>query len=257
MSHPSVRSLIDHTLLKPEATAKDVASLCSEATSYGFAAVCVAGVHVATARACLDSAGARGARVRLAAVIGFPHGACSPAAKAAEAAAAIEDGANELDMVVHIGGLKSAAAGHSIASNVVADIAAVVAVAVRAKPRALVKVILETAALTPAERDLGVLCAAIAGADYVKTSTGFHPSGGATEEDVRAMVASAEAAGVAGWAVPRVKASGGVRSLEAARRMVAAGARRLGTSSGVAIADAEDAERQGGVAPREAAPGAY
>jgi deoxyribose-phosphate aldolase len=205
-----VAAMIDHTLLAPEATDAEVAALCEEAADLGVHAVCVSPTRVATAVAALV-----GTSVAVASVIGFPSGAHVSAAKAAEAAAAVAHGAAELDMVIDLG---AAMAGDW--SAVTADVAAVRA----AGPRpALLKVIIEAAVLGPDR--LTAACAACeeAGADFVKTSTGFHPAGGATEAAVRAM--SAAVGGRLG-----VKAAGGIRTSEQALAMVAAGATRLGLS---------------------------
>jgi deoxyribose-phosphate aldolase len=201
---------VDFTLLRPDATAADVARLCDEAIAAEVVAVCVNGAWV---RLCAERL--RGTSVRVAAVVGFPLGAGTSAAKAAEAAIAADDGAVELDMVMPIG---SAKAGEWQA--VADDVAAVVAAA----PGAPVKVILETALLRPNE--IATACGASrrGGAAFVKTSTGFHAAGGATIEAVAAM---RQAVGLRFG----VKASGGIRTAEAALAMLAAGANRIGASS--------------------------
>ncbi|NLZ33131.1 MAG: deoxyribose-phosphate aldolase [Firmicutes bacterium] len=204
---------IDHTLLKPEATAKDIARLCDEARRYNFAAVCVNPVYVDHACRLL-----RGSGVRVCTVVGFPLGASTPAAKAFEAGEAVARGADEIDMVIHVGALKSGDVKH-----VREEIAAVV----EAARGRTVKVILETGLLTDEEKIAACRAAKEAGAHFVKTSTGFGP-GGATAADVRLM---REAVG-AGMGV---KAAGGIRTREAALEMIAVGATRIGTSSGVAI----------------------
>jgi deoxyribose-phosphate aldolase len=205
-----IARFVDYTLLRPDATWDDVARLCDEAVAAGLIAVCVNGLWV---RRCADRL--RGTGVRLAAVVGFPLGAGESAAKAAEAELAAEGGATELDMVMPLGPAKAGDWG-----AVAEDVAAVV----RAAPAALVKVILETALLTPAEIGLACGAARQGGAAFVKTSTGFHTAGGATVEAVAAMRAAAG---------PRfgVKASGGIRSADAAVAMLAAGANRIGASS--------------------------
>lgn len=210
-------STIDHTLLKPTATAAEIRRLCAEAAEHRFAAVCVNGAWAEEAARLLA-----GASVGVAAVVGFPLGAMAPGAKAAEAAQAIADGATEIDMVMQIGRLKD---GDD--DFVRRDIEAVVAAARRGGRPALVKVIIETCFLTNEEKVRACRIAAAAGADFVKTSTGFGPAG-ATVEDVRLMRASVPAR-------VGVKAAGGIRTAEAARAMLAAGATRIGTSSGVAI----------------------
>ena len=202
--------LVDYTILRPDATGADVARLCDEASAADVIAVCVNGAWV---RQCVERL--RGTPVRVAAVVGFPLGAGTSAAKAAEATVAAAEGATELDMVMALGPAK---AGDWPA--VAADIAAVV----EAAPGALVKVILETALLSPKEIVRACNTAREGGAGFVKTSTGFHAAGGATVEAIAAMRT----------AVGRdfgVKASGGIRTADSALAMLAAGADRLGASS--------------------------
>ncbi len=205
--------LIDHTILKPDATEAQVARFCDEALDHGFRSVCVNSVHVPFVAARL-----RGSEVRVCAVVGFPLGAMPSAIKAAETAAAIAAGAEEIDMVIPVGALKD---GRHDA--VQADIAAVRA----ACSGAVLKVIIECCLLTDDEKRVACRLSAAAGADFVKTSTGFS-TGGATVEDVALM---REAVGP----VLGVKASGGVRTPEAVQAMLAAGATRIGTSSGIAL----------------------
>jgi deoxyribose-phosphate aldolase len=207
----SVAALIDHTLLKPEATGEAVRKLCAEAREHRFAAVCVNGYWVALAAEELAGSG-----VVVAAVVGFPLGANESAIKAAEAERAVRAGAREIDMVLNVGEL---VAGNTRA--VQEDIRAVVGCG------APVKVILETALLNDSQKMQACELSKTAGAAFVKTSTGFGP-GGATVADVALMRA------VVGPDMG-VKASGGVRTWEACRAMMAAGANRIGTSSGVAI----------------------
>jgi len=205
--------LIDHTVLRPEATADEVAKACAEARSYGFAAVCVRPENVALAARLLA-----GCRTLSIAVVDFPLGTARTAAKVEEARKAIAAGAQELDMVVNLAALH----GRDYAL-VLRDIQAVVEVA---GPRA-VKVILETGALSRDEKAIGAALAKAAGAAFVKTSTGFGP-GGATVEDVaflRLMVGREMG----------VKASGGIRTAADARKMIEAGATRIGASASVAI----------------------
>lgn len=210
-----IADFIDHTLLKSDATRAEVETLCSEAREHRFAAVCVNPVWVPLCRELLS-----GTDVRVATVIGFPLGANQPETKAAEAALAVRQGAHEVDMVAAVGHIKSGDWRH-----VAADIGSVVGAA----SGALVKVILESALLTPLEVVKASALAKEAGAHYVKTSTGFNPAGGATSEAVALMRLSVgDALGV--------KASGGVRDCETALKMIAAGATRIGTSSGVAMA---------------------
>jgi deoxyribose-phosphate aldolase len=210
--------MIDHTLLAPDATRDRVRRLCEEAVRYGFAAACVNGVWAREAATVLEGTG-----VGLCVVAGFPLGASATAVKRAEAEAALADGATEIDMVLDIGGLKS-----GDGARVERDIAAV-GEATRAR-RALLKVIVETSLLSEDEKIRACELAVAAGADFVKTSTGFG-TGGATVADVALMRR------VVGPDVG-VKASGGIRSLEDARALVAAGATRLGTSRGVSIVTA-------------------
>ncbi|MBC7257639.1 MAG: deoxyribose-phosphate aldolase [Chloroflexi bacterium] len=211
----NIASLIDHTLLKPEATPEQIVQLCTEAREYGFASVCVNPVYVKLAWDLL-----KGSQVKVCSVVGFPLGATTPEVKAFEARQAIRDGASEIDMVIHIGALK---AGDD--DLVEADIAAVVDVCHAAG--ALCKVILETCYLTDDEKIRGCTLAKRAGADFVKTSTGFGPRG-ATVEDV-ALMRHAVGPDMG------VKAAGGIRTLEALRQMVAAGANRIGASASVKI----------------------
>ena len=211
MDRASLAALVDHTLLRPEATDHDVARLCEEAVELGVAAVCVS-----PSRLPLPDLGA----VAVAAVVAFPSGAHATATKAAEAAGAVEQGATELDVVVDLGLVKA----HRW-SEVEADLAGVRA-AVPA-PR-LLKVIVESAVLTDDELVATCRAAVAAGADLVKTSTGFHPAGGATLDAVRRMRE------VVGPDVG-VKASGGIRDAATALAMVEAGATRLGCSATRAI----------------------
>ena len=206
--------MIDHTLLKPEATKSDLEKLCEEAKTYSFCSVCVNPANVRLAAKLL-----KGSTVKVCTVIGFPLGACTPSTKAMETRDAIANGAGEVDMVINVGALKSG--DYDLCSR---DIKAVVDAA---DGQALVKVILETCLLTDEEKRKACLLAKNAGANFVKTSTGFS-KGGATVEDVTLMrqVVGSEMG---------VKASGGVRDRETAEKMVAAGATRLGTSSGLAI----------------------
>ncbi len=206
--------LIDHTILKPDATKDEVKKLCEEAKEYGFYSVCVNSSFVYyCAQQLKDS------DVKICAVAGFPLGAMSTDAKTAEALAAIEDGADEIDMVIHVGMVKSGDWDY-----VKQDIASVVEAA---GGRAIVKVILETCLLTDEEIVTACQICKEAGAAFVKTSTGFS-TGGATVKAVSLMRKTV-------GPVMGVKASGGIRTLEKAKEMAAAGADRLGTSSGVQI----------------------
>ena len=211
-----IADFIDHTLLKPEATRAEIEKLCDEASTHRFAAVCVNPAWVP-----LCATRLRGTSVKVATVIGFPLGANQPETKAFEAARAVQDGAQELDMVAALGMIKTGDWDH-----VARDIAAVV----RAAAGNLVKVIIESSLLSPTEIIKASAIAMESGAQYVKTSTGFHASGGATAEAVTLMrLAVGDALGV--------KASGGVRDCTAALRMIASGATRIGTSGGVAMTE--------------------
>ncbi len=209
-------SLIDHTLLKPEATESDIRKLCEEAAKFGFASVCVNPGWVKTASEFL-----RGTGVPVCTVIGFPLGATLPDVKAYEARRSIFNGAKEVDMVINIGALKS---GDDCA--VEDDIRAVADAA--HENRVLCKVIIETALLTDEEKVRACLAAKNAGADFVKTSTGFS-KGGATVHDIALMRRTVGSA-------LGVKASGGVKGIDDARAMFEAGATRIGASVGVKIA---------------------
>ena len=216
MEQPTdIAKIIDHTLLKPEATRDQIVQLCREAREYGFASVCVNPSYVKLAAELL-----RGSSVKVCSVVGFPLGATLPEVKAYEARRAIEEGAAEIDMVINIGALKS-----GDLELVKRDIASVVDVC-HAKG-ALCKVIIEAALLTDEEKVLACQLAKAAGADYVKTSTGFGP-GGATVQDVALMRRTV-------GPEMGVKAAGGIRSYEAAKSMVEAGATRIGASAGVKI----------------------
>lgn len=209
-------SLIDHTLLKPEATEDDIRKLCEEAARYHFASVCVNPTWVRASACHLHGTG-----VPVCTVIGFPLGATLPDVKAYEARRAIFDGAREVDMVINIGALKSnddCAVEHDIRS----------VVEVAHEYEVTCKVIIETALLTDEEKVRASLAAKRAGADFVKTSTGFS-KGGATVADVALMRQTVGSA-------LGVKASGGVKGLDDARQMVEAGATRIGASVGVKIA---------------------
>jgi deoxyribose-phosphate aldolase len=204
---------IDHTLLAPEASREDIQELCEEAKKHRFFSVCVNAANVRLARTFL-----RGSEVATCAVVGFPLGASTAGSKAFEAREAVRCGADEIDMVLNVGALKSREYG-----VVQDDIRKVV----KAVPGKLVKVILETGQLDTHEKVIACALSKVAGADFVKTSTGFGP-GGATLDDVRLM---REIVGPD----MGVKASGGIRDYETAVEMIRAGANRLGCSSSVAI----------------------
>lgn len=213
----AIARTIDHTLLKPDATRKEIVTVCEEARRHNFASVCVNSTWIGLVAQLLA-----GSPVKPICVVGFPLGAMSTAAKVAETVLAVEEGAQEIDMVLNIGALK----GGDL-STVYEDIAAVVDAA-RSRP---VKVILETSMLDRDQKISACVLAKAAGAAFVKTSTGFG-GGGATVEDVRLMRA------VVGPDIG-VKASGGIRNTEVARNMLAAGADRLGASASVAIVRGE------------------
>ncbi|WP_010479497.1 deoxyribose-phosphate aldolase [Thermococcus zilligii] len=212
-----IAKYIDHTNLKPYATSEDIKRLCDEAIQYGFYAVCVNPYRVKLAREYLKE---KKADVKVASVIGFPLGATPTEVKVFEAKKALEDGADELDMVINIGALKDRDYDY-----VRRDIEEVVKVAHEKGAR--VKVIIETCYLTEEEKVRACELAKEAGADFVKTSTGFG-TGGATVDDVKLMRR------VVGESMG-VKASGGIRTYEQALAMIRAGANRIGTSSGVEI----------------------
>ncbi|MFA6319279.1 MAG: deoxyribose-phosphate aldolase [Elusimicrobiota bacterium] len=209
--------MCDHTLLKANATQEEVAKLCAEARTYCFASVCVNPSYVAFSAQLL-----RGSGVKVCTVIGFPLGSTTSTVKAVEARDAIANGADEIDMVINIGALKS---GNDA---VVFDDIRAVREATRGR---VLKVILETSLLSREEKVRACLLSKKAGADFVKTSTGFS-TGGATVEDVRLM---RETVGPA----MGVKASGGIRDAKIAQAMIEAGATRLGTSATVAIVTAQ------------------
>ncbi|MDW0108989.1 deoxyribose-phosphate aldolase [Sporosarcina aquimarina] len=210
----SIAKMIDHTLLKADATKEQVLELCNEAKQYEFASVCLNPAWVKTAAKELE-----GTSVKTCTVIGFPLGATTTEVKAFETKNAIDNGATEIDMVINIGALKS-----GDTKTVQSDIEAVVNAA---KGKAIVKVIIETSLLTDEEKRTACELSVLAKADFVKTSTGFS-TGGATVEDVK-LIRSTVGPEMG------VKASGGVRSLEDVTAMKEAGATRIGASSGVAI----------------------
>jgi deoxyribose-phosphate aldolase len=222
-------SLIDHTLLKPEASDRDIKHLCDEAARYRFASVCVNPIWVRTASCNLQGTG-----VPVCTVIGFPLGANLPDVKAYEARRAIFDGAREVDMVINVGALKSG--DDCLVEH---DIRSVVEAA--HEYDAICKVIIETALLTDDEKVRACVAAKNAGADFVKTSTGFS-KGGATVADVALMRRTV-------GSELGVKASGGVKGLEDARKMVEAGATRIGASVGVKIAQEAAGAAPTGVRP--------
>lgn len=215
-----VSSLIDHTLLKPDASHDQIAQLCYEARKFKFASVCV---NASNVKLCADLL--KGSEVPICAVVGFPLGATPTDVKVFETQQAIREGASEIDMVINVGALKSR--DYELVEG---DIAAI-ARACHAG-NAILKVIIENALLTDEEKVVACQLAKVAGADFVKTSTGFGP-GGATVEDVRLMRK------VVGPKIG-VKAAGGIKTYDDAQRMIEAGASRLGASASVKIIGAEE-----------------
>ncbi len=229
---------IDHTILKAEATPAEVRAICAEAIEHGFASVCVNGCYAATVAAAL-----RGTSVKTCAVAGFPLGAMKATIKAIEASNLVKDGAQEIDFVAHL--------PHLLAKDLLAakaEFLEIVKACRAANPQVVVKVIVESAALakdaSPAspgefEARIELACRAAreTGCDFIKTSTGFHPAGGATVEAVRLM--KKHSGGL------YVKASGGIRSYDDAKKMLDAGADRLGCSAGVAIVQGAGAAGSG------------
>ncbi|MBT2734287.1 deoxyribose-phosphate aldolase [Bacillus sp. ISL-7] len=220
MATTNIAAIIDHTLLKPEATRQQIISLCQEAKEYKFASVCVNPTWVGTAKELLQGSG-----VMVCTVIGFPLGATTSETKAFETKNAIENGAKEVDMVINIGALKD----HND-ELVEKDIRAVVEAA---KGKAHTKVIIETSLLSNEEKIRACELSVKAGADFVKTSTGFS-TGGATAEDIALMRKTV-------GPDLGVKASGGVRSTEDVQKMIEAGATRIGASSSIAIVNGKTA----------------
>ena len=218
MDKKTIASMIDHTLLKPEATPAQVEKLCAEAAEYHFASVCVNPVYIPLAARLLDGTG-----VKVCCVVGFPLGAIAPEQKAAEAASCAAMGAEELDMVIHVGAAK--AGDWALVQR---DIAGVV----KAAAGRTVKVIIETCLLTDEEKVKACEAAKAAGADFVKTSTGFS-TGGATTHDIALMRKTVG---------PKmgVKASGGIRDYATAMAMIEAGANRIGASAGIEIVAAAE-----------------
>ncbi len=210
-----IAKLIDHTLLKPDATQDEIAQLCYEARKYNFAAVCVNPSYV---KLCMQLL--QGTPVHVCTVVGFPLGATPPEVKAYEAQQAIDDGATEVDMVINVGALKSK--DYSLVERDIATVARTCHAG-----GAILKVIIEAALLTDEEKVIACQLAKTAGAEYVKTSTGFGP-GGATVHDVELM-RRAVGPGMG------IKAAGGIRTYDDVRAMVTAGATRIGASAGVKI----------------------
>ena len=218
MDKKTIASMIDHTLLKPEATPAQIEKLCAEAAEYHFASVCVNPVYIPLAARLLKGTG-----VKVCCVVGFPLGAIAPEQKAAEAASCAAMGAEELDMVIHVGAAK---AGDWVL--VQRDIEGVV----KAAAGHTVKVIIETCLLTDEEKVKACEAAKAAGAHFVKTSTGFS-TGGATTHDIALMRKTV-------GPEMGIKASGGIRDYETAMAMIEAGANRIGASAGIAIVAAAE-----------------
>lgn len=218
MDKKTIASMIDHTLLKPEATPAQIEKLCAEAAEYHFASVCVNPVYIPLAARLLKDTG-----VKVCCVVGFPLGAIAPEQKAAEAASCAAMGAEELDMVIHVGAAK--AGDWALVQR---DIEGVV----KAAAGHTVKVIIETCLLTDEEKVKACEAAKAAGAHFVKTSTGFS-TGGATTHDIALMRKTV-------GPEMGVKASGGIRDYETAMAMIEAGANRIGASAGIAIVAAAE-----------------
>lgn len=218
MDKKTIASMIDHTLLKPEATSAQIEKLCAEAAEYHFASVCVNPVYIPLAARLLKGTG-----VKVCCVVGFPLGAIAPEQKAAEAASCAAMGAEELDMVIHVGAAK--AGDWALVQR---DIEGVV----KAVAGHTVKVIIETCLLTDEEKVKACEAAKAAGAHFVKTSTGFS-TGGATTHDIALMRKTV-------GPEMGVKASGGIRDYETAMAMIEAGANRIGASAGIAIVAAAE-----------------
>ena len=216
--HKNIAEKIDHTLLRPDAIKSEISTLCEEAKQYNFASVCVNPFYVQQCYEILKSS-----KVKVCTVIGFPLGANTTETKKSEAEQAVKNGAREIDMVINIGMLKSG--NYEYVFNEISEI-----VAIAKKNESICKVILETCLLTDVEKVKACLLCKGAGVDFVKTSTGFS-SGGATANDVALMKF------VVGNSIG-VKASGGIRSKKDAEAMIASGADRIGTSSGVKIVTA-------------------
>ncbi len=218
MDKKTIAAMIDHTLLKPEATPAQIEKLCAEAAEYHFASVCVNPVYIPLAARLLKGTG-----VKVCCVVGFPLGAIAPEQKAAEAASCAVMGAEELDMVIHVGAAK--AGDWALVQR---DIEGVV----KAAAGHTVKVIIETCLLTDEEKVKACEAAKAAGAHFVKTSTGFS-TGGATTHDIALMRKTV-------GPEMGVKASGGIRDYETAMAMIEAGANRIGASAGIAIVAAAE-----------------
>lgn len=218
MDKKTIAAMIDHTLLKPEATPAQIEKLCAEAAEYHFASVCVNPVYIPLAARLLKGTG-----VKVCCVVGFPLGAIAPEQKAAEAASCAAMGTEELDMVIHVGAAK--AGDWALVQRDIEDV-------VKAAAGHTVKVIIETCLLTDEEKVKACEAAKAAGAHFVKTSTGFS-TGGATTHDIALMRKTV-------GPEMGVKASGGIRDYETAMAMIEAGANRIGASAGIAIVAAAE-----------------
>ena len=231
----NIASFIDHTILKAEATRDDVLRLCDEAIEHGFASICVNGIFVKEVREKLANT-----PVKTCAVAGFPLGAMKPMIKAIEATSLVKDGADEVDFVAHLPTLLACDAEAARA-----EFAELTKAARSVLPGVTIKVIIESAALMKdadealSEKRIAAACQAAqaAGIDFVKTSTGFHPAGGATVQAVKLMKKHA--------GPMKVKASGGIRTADDAKQMIDAGADRLGCSAGVQIVSGDGAAGSG------------
>ena len=221
-----IAGYIDHTLLKAEATGEQILQLCDEAVRWGFHAVCVNGRWVAVAAERLF-----GTKVKTAAVVGFPLGADTTRVKVAGARDVIDAGADEIDVVADL-----AAVIEGDANYLLHQLRSVLRECRSMRPPVLMKVIIESAALTREQKVFACQIAQQAGVDFVKTSTGLHPAGGATVEDIRLIKETAPSC--------KVKASGGIKTAQQALTMLEAGADRLGTSSGIQIMQELEATRK-------------
>ena len=217
MDEKQLAAMVDHTLLVPTATSQDIERLCDEALEFSFHAVCLNSRWVSTAADRLHRSG-----IKVATVVGFPLGAESTAIKVAQAKDAIFEGADEIDMVADLAALVE---GDS--KYLLGQLRSVVKVCKAMRPPVLLKVIIEATALTVDQKRFACRVAQMAGVDFIKTSTGFHPTGGATVEDVALLKAEAPQC--------RIKAAGGIRTAQQASDMIRAGADRIGTSNSVEI----------------------
>jgi deoxyribose-phosphate aldolase len=226
MSGKDIAGYIDHTLLKAEATGEEILRVCDEAVTWGFHAVCVNGRWVSVAAERLF-----GTKVKIAGVVGFPLGAGTTKTKGVEAREAIDAGADEIDMVADLAAIIAADAKYLLHQfrSVLKECRTI-------RPPVLLKVIIESAALTHEQKVFACQIAQQAGVDFIKTSTGLHPAGGATAEDVRLIKETAPSC--------KAKASGGIKTAQQAMAMLEAGADRIGTSAGVQIMEELTATRQ-------------